>query len=143
MNERTPQLCRRFTLSELLVYILLVAVTLGVIRGLWLLEGLLPTGIEPVVGLSAWFLLGSMIGIPIAVLVAGRRYAVAGAFIGGALLLVLLFIAFAVIVHRTHRDHPTLNVCPWFGPPQSSPPSLPMLMLGVKVEAASSSGLVT
>ena len=84
---------RRFTVSELVVYVSLFGLVFSTIRGISHLEGYPGPFIEDlivVIWLGVSFLLGALIGIGFAVLSAGRRHLMSGALIGGFVLLTLI-----------------------------------------------------
>ena len=94
MSVETTKSTRRFSILELLIYVSLFAVTFAAFR--------LKDPPAPV-GLASICLFGALIGIGIAALLTGRKHLMAGAIVGGIVLPSVLFVAFAIVVYRTHN----------------------------------------
>ena len=98
---------RRFSVSELFVYVSAVCVALGTIRLGFVFDESLPgpgmSFVIVIVSLCTISLLGASIGVPVALLVTGRRGLLTGAVLGAVGLTALGFIAIVITVANTHR----------------------------------------
>ena len=101
VESTKPQ--RRYSLSELLVYVSLFALAFAGLR------------LESAVGLAAFCLFGALLGIGFAAVLTGRKHFLAGAIVGGIVLPMVLFIAFSIVVYRTHSRPRTVIVQPRAG----------------------------